>query len=146
MPPHWTRLDPRLALLLERFGACLCSDEPVWDGATWLHITASARVWNEARTHVLEVWSAKNGRFQLPQAHGEGDLDLPSLAAREARRALGWQGEQSLEGGEATELQCEWVGKYWNTPAHEHLEIVFEFWVGERVPLPRGARWHLVLG
>ncbi len=137
--PAWAELDARLPYLLERFGVALCSDEPVCDGEGWLHVTAAARVWNRERTHVLQVWSAKAGRFQFPGAHGNGDFDMEAVALREARRALG-EGAGLRPLG-ASEILVETVAEYWNTPAHAHFAIVFEFWAEGVGELPKGARW-----
>ncbi len=141
MLPDWTRLDSRLLALIQRFGIAVCTSELVFDGADWLHITATARVWSFSRTHVAWMWSAKNGRFQLPGAHGEGDFDLRSVALREARRALGLVPDTPLNGGEAVELIVEKIAEYWNTPAHLHLEVVFEFRARDDHELVCGARW-----
>ena len=138
--PTWTSLAPRLPDLLEHFGTSVCTSEPVFDGENWLHITASARMWNCGRTRVLHVWSAKNQKWQLPGVHGEGDFDLASITLREARRALGLPFDAPLSGGEAVEVKVEEVAEYWNTPAHLHLQVVFEFET-EQIELPQGARW-----
>lgn len=137
--PDWVLLDPRLPGLLERFGASICTPEPVFDGKNWVHITASARVWNPARTYVLKKWSAKHRRWQLPGAHGEGDFDLGLVALREAQLALGLKA--TPERGRAVEVVLQEVEEYWNTPAHLHLEVVFEFWLTELRELPRDVRW-----
>jgi len=138
MLPQWARLAPQLPALLERFGPRLCSDEPVFDGEKWLHITASARVWNGERTRVLQIWSVKEGQWTLPNAHGEGDLDLGAVALSVASRSLG---EEPRYLNEASDYIIREVAEYWNTPAHEHLEIVWEFEADERPCLPRGSRW-----
>ena len=141
--PAWANLDARLPRLLERFGPPLCSDEPQWDGDRWLHITAAARVWNPDRSHFLEVWSAKANRFQLPGAHGIGEFDLESVALREVQRLLGTNA--ALHSLGAAEVLVETIAEYWNTPAHEHLTVVFEFWLREADDLPIRAndspRW-----
>jgi len=138
MLPQWARLAPQLPALLEEFGPRVCSDEPQFDGEKWLHITASARVWNRGRTRVLKVWSAKEARWLLPFAHGEGDFDLGAVALRVALRALG---EEPRYVAEASDYLMREVGQYWNTPAHQHLEIVWEFEANEGPNLPRGSRW-----
>lgn len=138
MLPPWAHLAPRLPALLEQFGARVCSDEPQFDGERWLHITASARVWNRGRTRVLKVWSAKEARWLLPQAHGEGDFDLGAVALRVASRALG---EEPRCVAEASDTIGREVAEYWNTPAHWHLEIVWEFEADEGPTLPSGSRW-----
>jgi hypothetical protein len=144
MQPAWAWLDPRLFDLLERFGAGACTSEPVFDGENWLHITASSRVWNSRRTRALHVWSAKNQKWQLPGAHGEGDFDLGAIARREARRALGLPLDAPLPKSEPVEVRVEEVAGYWNTPAHLHLEVVFEFETQQIEELPQGARWIAV--
>ncbi|BCM91878.1 hypothetical protein IAD21_03755 [Abditibacteriota bacterium] len=134
-------LDERVQHLLSRFGAAACGAELVYDGDLCGHITAAARIWNPDRTRVLQVWSAKNERWQLPGAHGESDLDLEKIARREARRALGLSIDAEPDGSEVAEVNVKEIAEYWNTPAHVHLEIVFEFQSEERAELPRGARW-----
>ena len=137
--PRWANLDARLPALLARFGSPLCSDEPQWDGERWLHVTAAARVWNRDRTGILHIWSAKAGRFQFPGAHGNGDFDMEAVALREARRALG-EGAGLRPLG-ASEILVETVEEYWNTPAHEHFSVVFDFWAEDAGELPHGAHW-----
>lgn len=134
-------IDERVRRLLSRFGASACGAELVCDGELCGHVTASARVWNPERTHILQVWSAKNERWQLPGAHGENDLNLKLVARREAQRALGLPLDTKLRGGKAAGVQVEEITEYWNTPAHKHLAIVFEFQAEEGTELPRGARW-----
>ncbi len=134
--------DERVQRLLSRFGAAACGAELVCDGDLCGHITAAARVWNLDRTQILQVWSAKNERWQLPGAHGEYDLDLAKIARSEALRALGGPPDGELRGGEVAGVNSEEITEYWNTPAHVHLEIVFEFWATEEpAELPRGAQW-----
>ena len=137
--PAWACLHERFPELIERLGASLCSAEPVWDGDSWLHITAAARVWNRERTHFFQVWSAKAGRFQLPGAHGEGDFDIATVALREARRALG--ADAGIHPLGATEVVGESIAEYWNTPAHDHLQVVYEFWLAEEFE-PSTGRWE----
>jgi len=138
MFPQWARLAPQLPALLEQFGPRVCSDEPVFDGQKWLHITASARVWNRERTRFLEVWSAKERCWILPNAHGEGDFDLGAVALRVASRALG---EEPRLVEEASDTIVREVAAYWNTPAHQHIEVIWEFEADEGPDLPRGSRW-----
>lgn len=140
MLPPWTSLDPRIERLVARHGLAVCGSGLVDDGEFCGHITASARVLNLDRSRVLRVWSAKEARWKLPGAHGEGDLDLASVALREARCALGWPPDVQLQ-GEAVEVVAQQIAKYWNTPAHLHLEVVFEFEAQETEVLPTGARW-----
>lgn len=140
MLPRWTSLDPCIERLVARFGLTICTSELVDEGEFCGHITASARVLNLDRSRVLQVWSAKEARWKLPGAHGEGDFDLHEVALREARRALGWPSDVRLE-GEAVEVVIEQIDEYWNTPAHRHLEVVFKFEVQESKELPMGARW-----
>lgn len=140
MLPNWTALDPQIERLVACFGAAICTPELVGDGDFCGHIAASARVWNPNRSRVLRVWSAKEARWKLPGAHGEGDFDLHFVALREAGRALGWPPDIQLE-GEAVEVIVQQVAEYWNTPAHLHLEVVFEFESQQTEVFPDGARW-----
>lgn len=134
-------LDERVERLLSRFGAAACGAELVCDADLCGHITASARIWNPTRTRIMQVWSAKNERWQLPGAHGENDLDLGKIARLAANRALGLPPNTELGAGNAISVHAEKVPEYWNTPAHLHLAIIFEFQAEERTELPRGARW-----
>lgn len=143
MLPRWTSLDSRIERLIAHFGVTICTPELVSDGEFCGHITASARVLNFDRSRVLRVWSAKEARWKLPGAHGEGDFDLALVALREARRALGWPPDVQLE-GKAVEVVAQQIGEYWNTPAHLHLEVVFEFEAQETKVLPSGGRWFAV--
>lgn len=127
--------------LLARFGASVCGAELVCDGDFCGHVTASARVRNTEGTHVLRVWSGKNQRWQLPGAHGEDDLDLEKVARWEALRALGMRETAALSGGGVVDIIREEVAEYWNTPAHVHMVVVFEYVTEEGEKLPRGARW-----
>ena len=113
-------LDERVRRLLSRFGAAACGAQLVCDGDLCGHITASARIWNPDHTRILQVWSAKNERWQLPGAHGENDLDLAKIAHQEARRALGLSPDAELHGGKIAEVSTERIAEYWNTPAHVH--------------------------
>lgn len=138
--PSWTVLHPRIERLIARFDSAICTADLVGDGEFRGHITAGARVLNPTRSRVLRVWSAKEARWKLPGAHGEGDFDLHEIALREAKRALGWSPDVWLQ-GEAVEVVVQQINEYWNTPAHRHLEVVFEFEMLEIETLPTGARW-----
>ncbi len=142
--PAWTHLDSRIERLVAQHGELSCSPELVFDGQDWVHITACARLWNPQRAHFVQVRSAKNQKWQLPGAHGEGNFDLKSVALREAKRALGLSPDVQLCGGEAVEVLNQQVEEYWNTPAHLHLEVVFEFYTEKSDELPPDARWLAV--
>lgn len=137
----WTSLDPRIERLVACYGLAVCDSELVDDGEFCGHITASARVLNPNRSRVLQVWSAKEARWKLPDAHGEGNFDLALVALREAKRALGLTPDVQLNGSDAVEVVVQEIAEYWNTRAHLHLEVVFEFEAQETEALPKGARW-----
>ncbi|RYX86234.1 hypothetical protein EON83_03150 [bacterium] len=141
MSYNFGALDERVQKLLTQFGAAACGAELVCTGDLCGHITAAARIYTPDHARTLWVWSAKNQRWQLPGAHGDNDLNLAKVAHREALRALGLPPETKLIGGQAVGVEAEEVPEYWNTPAHTHLAVIFEFQIHERASLPRGAQW-----
>lgn len=103
------------------------------------HVTAAAWILNREATKVLLVFGAKLGRWKLPGEHVETEDDLWNCAHKHALRALNSTYIES--DGEIYALAQSEIPEYWNTPAHQHFEVIWRFVADEASELPPGARW-----
>ena len=89
------------------------------------HLTASAIVLDEGRTHVLVVWHAGLGRWLQPGGHCEsGDADLLDTARRETAEETGLRlGRDAL----LAHVDVHDIPARSDEPSHRHHDLRFAF-------------------
>ncbi|HOE97928.1 MAG TPA: NUDIX hydrolase [Candidatus Sumerlaeota bacterium] len=102
------------------------------------HLTGSAFIIDEGRTHALLLHHAKLERWLQPGGHADGEQDLHAVALREAREETGLASIQPL--GEAIfDVDVHAIPARAGTPAHWHYDVRYLFEADQSAPL-RGNR------
>jgi 8-oxo-dGTP pyrophosphatase MutT (NUDIX family) len=90
------------------------------------HITASAWIVDEEKTHALLVHHAKLGRWLQPGGHADGDEDTLSVASREVQEETGLEKLSLLVPG-IFDLDIHPIPARKDFPEHLHYDIRFGF-------------------
>ena len=90
------------------------------------HLTGSAWIVNESRTKALLLHHKKLNRWMQPGGHADGDLDLLSVAFREAREETGME-SVSPASPEVFDVDIHEIPPFKDIPAHYHYDVRFLF-------------------
>ncbi len=90
------------------------------------HITGSAWIVNEARTHALLVHHAKLHKWLQPGGHADGDENVQAVALREANEETGLTKLQKLTPG-IFDLDIHPIPARNDFPAHLHYDVRYAF-------------------
>jgi 8-oxo-dGTP pyrophosphatase MutT (NUDIX family) len=86
------------------------------------HITGSAWITNEEKTHVLLVHHAKLNRWLQPGGHADGDEHVIQVALREAEEETGVKKFNLLTSG-IFDLDIHPIPDRKDFPSHDHYDI-----------------------
>jgi 8-oxo-dGTP pyrophosphatase MutT (NUDIX family) len=90
------------------------------------HLTGSAWVVNQAKTHVLLLHHRKLGKWLQPGGHADGDFNLRRVAEREVREETGVTALCSYC-EDIFDLDIHEIPERGDEPAHLHYDIRFAF-------------------
>jgi 8-oxo-dGTP pyrophosphatase MutT (NUDIX family) len=97
------------------------------------HITASAWVVNEARTHALMTHHRKLGRWLQLGGHADGDDDVRRVALREAREESGLASLR-FAGSTIYDVDVHAIPAWRDEPQHLHYDVRFAFFADPTEP------------
>lgn len=116
--------DPHEQQMLQRLTAFV-SEHPSFYSRTLLvgHVTASAWIVDESRTHALLVHHGKLNMWVQPGGHIEEDEDILSASMREAREETGLPVQPLAQ--TIFDVDIHKIPARPNEPAHYHYDIRF---------------------
>ncbi len=88
------------------------------------HVTGSAWIINDARTHVLMTHHRKLNRWFQPGGHCDGEPDLLNVALKEANEETGLKNLKVVD-GEVYDVDVHLIPERKGIPAHYHYDIRF---------------------
>jgi 8-oxo-dGTP pyrophosphatase MutT (NUDIX family) len=105
------------------------------------HITGSAWILDEARTHALLVHHRKLDRWLQPGGHAEGERDAHAIARREAREETGLAHLRDAQPG-IYDVDVHVIPARGSDPEHAHYDIRFAFIADRDEPLVVSEESH----
>jgi 8-oxo-dGTP pyrophosphatase MutT (NUDIX family) len=97
------------------------------------HVTASAWVVDESRTHALLTHHRKLGKWLQLGGHADGDDDVRRVALREAREESGLTAIRFAD-GKIYDVDVHDVPARGSEPAHKHYDVRFAFIADRTAP------------
>ena len=88
------------------------------------HLTGSAWIVNPARTKALLLHHRKLSRWMQPGGHADGELDLLSVALKEAREESGLSRVEPVS-REVFDVDIHEIPQFKDIPAHYHFDVRF---------------------
>lgn len=88
------------------------------------HVTGSAWIVNNARTHVLMMHHRKLNQWFQPGGHCDGDPDVLNVALKEANEETGLKNLKVVT-GEIYDVDVHQIPERKGIPAHYHYDIRF---------------------
>ncbi len=88
------------------------------------HVTGSAWIVNDARTHVLMMHHRKLNQWFQPGGHCDGDSDVLNVALKEANEETGLQNLRVVN-GEIYDIDVHLIPERKSVPVHYHYDIRF---------------------
>ena len=88
------------------------------------HLTGSAWIVNPARTKALLLHHSKLNRWMQPGGHADGELDLLSVALKEAREESGLPRIEPIS-REVFDVDIHEIPQFKDIPAHYHFDVRF---------------------
>jgi len=105
------------------------------------HVTASAWVVDENRTHALLTHHRKLGRWLQLGGHADGDDDVRRVALREAREESGLSAIRFADPA-IYDVDVHEIPARPAEPAHKHYDVRFAFIADRAVPTSASAESH----
>jgi 8-oxo-dGTP pyrophosphatase MutT (NUDIX family) len=97
------------------------------------HVTASAWVVDESRTHALLTHHRKLGKWLQLGGHADGDDDVRRVALREAREESGLTAIRFAD-GLIYDVDVHDISARGSEPAHKHYDVRFAFIADRTAP------------
>jgi 8-oxo-dGTP pyrophosphatase MutT (NUDIX family) len=88
------------------------------------HVTGSAWIVNDARTHVLMTHHRKLNRWFQPGGHCDGEPDVLKVALKEANEETGLKNLNVVD-GQVYDVDIHQIPERKGIPAHYHYDIRF---------------------
>lgn len=88
------------------------------------HVTGSAWIVNDARTHVLMMHHRKLNQWFQPGGHCDGDPDVLNVALKEANEETGLKKLKVVD-GEIYDVDVHLIPERKGIPAHYHYDVRF---------------------
>lgn len=88
------------------------------------HVTGSAWIVNNARTHVLMMHHRKLNQWFQPGGHCDGDADVLNVALKEANEETGLENLKVVT-GEIYDVDVHQIPERKGIPAHYHYDVRF---------------------
>lgn len=88
------------------------------------HVTGSAWIVNDARTHVLMMHHRKLNQWFQPGGHCDGDPDVLNVALKEANEETGLENLKVVD-GEIYDVDVHLIPERKGIPAHYHYDVRF---------------------
>jgi len=88
------------------------------------HVTGSAWIVNDARTHVLMMHHRKLNQWFQPGGHCDGDPDVLNVALKEANEETGLENLKVVD-GEIYDVDVHLIPERKGVPTHYHYDIRF---------------------
>lgn len=88
------------------------------------HVTGSAWIVNDARTHVLMMHHRKLNQWFQPGGHCDGDPDVLNVALKEANEETGLENLKVVD-GEVYDVDVHLIPERKGIPAHYHYDVRF---------------------
>lgn len=88
------------------------------------HVTGSAWIVNDARTHVLLMHHRKLNQWFQPGGHCDGDSDVLNVALKEANEETGLENLKVVT-GEIYDVDVHQIPERKGIPAHYHYDVRF---------------------
>lgn len=88
------------------------------------HVTGSAWIVNDARTHVLMMHHRKLNQWFQPGGHCDGDSDVLNVALKEANEETGLENLKVVT-GEIYDVDVHQIPERKGIPAHYHYDVRF---------------------
>lgn len=88
------------------------------------HVTGSAWIVNDARTHVLMMHHRKLNQWFQPGGHCDGDPDVLNVALKEANEETGLKNLKVVN-GEIYDVDVHQIPERKGIPAHFHYDVRF---------------------
>lgn len=88
------------------------------------HVTGSAWIINNARTHVLMMHHRKLNQWFQPGGHCDGDSDVLNVALKEANEETGLENLKVVN-GEIYDVDVHQIPERKGIPAHLHYDVRF---------------------
>ncbi|MFN3487486.1 MAG: NUDIX hydrolase [Emticicia sp.] len=88
------------------------------------HVTGSAWIVNDARTHVLMMHHRKLNQWFQPGGHCDGDPDVLNVALKEANEETGLENLKVVN-GEIYDVDVHQIPERKGVPAHYHYDVRF---------------------
>lgn len=88
------------------------------------HVTGSAWIVNDARTHVLMMHHRKLNQWFQPGGHCDGDPDVLNVALKEANEETGLENLKVVD-GEIYDVDVHLIPERKGVPAHYHYDVRF---------------------
>ncbi len=88
------------------------------------HVTGSAWIINDARTHVLMMHHRKLNQWFQPGGHCDGDPDVLNVALKEANEETGLK-KLKVVTGEIYDVDVHLIPERKGIPAHYHYDVRF---------------------
>lgn len=88
------------------------------------HVTGSAWIVNDARTHVLMMHHRKLNQWFQPGGHCDGDPDVLNVALKEANEETGLENLKVIS-GEVYDVDVHQIPERKGVPAHYHYDVRF---------------------
>lgn len=98
------------------------------------HVTGSAWIVNDARTHVLMMHHRKLNQWFQPGGHCDGDPDVLNVALKEANEETGLKKLKVVD-GEIYDVDVHLIPERKGVPAHYHYDIRFLIEADMKEPL-----------
>lgn len=88
------------------------------------HVTGSAWIVNDTRTHVLMMHHRKLNQWFQPGGHCDGDSDVLKVALKEANEETGLENLKVVD-GEIYDVDVHQIPERKGVPAHYHYDVRF---------------------
>jgi len=130
----------RAVCLVETYSDCFYRE--LWPA----HVTGSAWVVNQDRSHVLMMHHKKHDQWFQPGGHADGDNDILRVALRETSEETGLDlSEVKLIRPDIFDVDIHSIPAMNGDPQHEHVDIRFLVEIDDRLLIPGNDESHEVL-
>jgi 8-oxo-dGTP pyrophosphatase MutT (NUDIX family) len=135
--------DEREAQMLARIETFVRAADDPFSRAAYVpgHITGSAWIVGETRTHALLVHHRKLDRWLQPGGHAEGERDARAIARREAEEETGLTRLRDVQDG-IYDVDVHVIPARAGEPEHAHYDIRFAFVADRSEPFTVSAESH----